>query len=246
MIAIFLLVNLSPVILSNGIIQKNFFVVWNVGQGQWATFIQSEKCLHFDTGGEKMPAKKIKLACGSKRNKLFLSHWDWDHISFAGRLRNILPRNCMALPPVGKSSVRKQNLIAGMRDCGESESQVRPLFRADIHEKGSNDSSHVLMLEKQILIPGDSPSSKERIWEENVEIKSARWLLLGHHGSRGSTSEELLNRLPSLKLAIASARIKKYGHPHIEVVERLRRHSVPILRTEDWGNIWIEVPRERI
>lgn len=72
-----------------------------------------------------------------------------------------------------------------------------------------------------------------------TDLKSVRVLALGHHGSRTSTSKDLLKELPNLKLAIASARKRRYGHPHRETVEALGKFKVPILSTEDWGNIVI-------
>ena len=29
-------------------------IVWNVGQGQWVTWVQDKVCLHFDAGGERL------------------------------------------------------------------------------------------------------------------------------------------------------------------------------------------------
>jgi beta-lactamase superfamily II metal-dependent hydrolase len=38
-------------------------------------------------------------------------------------------------------------------------------------------------------------------------------------------------------MAVVSARFTKYGHPHREVIERLKAAHVPLLRTESWGNL---------
>jgi competence protein ComEC len=102
----------------------------------------------------------------------------------------------------------------------------------------SNDLSRVFQW-KNILIPGDSPIKQERIWGHNSDTRS-QILILGHHGSRTSTSDTLLNHLPNLKFAIASARKSVYGHPHKEVLQRLKTHHIPLLRTEVWGNIILE------
>ncbi|MBK7961611.1 MAG: hypothetical protein IPK04_10715 [Bdellovibrionales bacterium] len=84
----------------------------------------------------------------------------------------------------------------------------------------------------------------EKIWAANLtnlETKQIKVLILGHHGSKTSTSEALLQRLPRLKFAIATARESRYGHPHFVVLNRLRQHRIPILRTEDWGHIGLEL-----
>lgn len=104
---------------------------------------------------------------------------------------------------------------------------------------GSNELSQVIRF-GDFLFPGDSPVSAEKSWSQMPWVSSARILVLGHHGSRTSTSEELLERIPDLKLAISSARYERYKHPHPEVLYRLKRHHIPILKTEDWGNIWFQ------
>jgi competence protein ComEC len=43
--------------------------------------------------------------------------------------------------------------------------------------------------------------------------------------------------MPGLRVAVASARERRYGHPHQETELILRKFRVPLLRTEDWGNI---------
>jgi competence protein ComEC len=103
----------------------------------------------------------------------------------------------------------------------------------------SNAQTHVILF-SDILIPGDSPQAQENIWRHQPWISQTRILLLGHHGSQTSTSQELLRALPRLKLGISSARWARYHHPHSAVELRLRKANVPLIRTEDWGNIWLE------
>jgi competence protein ComEC len=91
------------------------------------------------------------------------------------------------------------------------------------------------------MVTGDAPTVEENIFVHEAKgLRDVRWLVLGHHGSRTSTSDNLLRSLPSLRLTIASARHAKYGHPHSEVLQRLRFYRVPVLSTEDWGSIEIE------
>lgn len=114
----------------------------------------------------------------------------------------------------------------------------------------ANDSSPVMLLEykeKSFLFTGDAsetvekgvieslePNEKTRF--ENVDVMQA-----GHHGSRTSNSEELLS-ITKPNYFVASAGSKEhYGHPHDEVIERLKTysHSVSdyLLITRDCGDI---------
>ena len=107
--------------------------------------------------------------------------------------------------------------------------------------KGSeNEQSVVYLLKNQILIPGDTTKKEEMKWAHRLP-KHIRFLILAHHGSNTSTSFQLLRRA-NFKLAIASARKKRYGHPHPKVQTRLRRAQVGLLETEQMGHIYLELP----
>lgn len=71
----------------------------------------------------------------------------------------------------------------------------------------------------------------------NVKNDSFNILKIPHHGSSSSTSDILLEST-NPKLAIISAGISnRYGHPHKEVLERLRLHNIPYLVTSEVGEI---------
>jgi competence protein ComEC len=72
-------------------------------------------------------------------------------------------------------------------------------------------------------------------------LSGSRILVLGHHGSRTSTSSLLLDHLPRLTAAVSSARFRKYGHPHARVRRDLAKRHIPLLRTEEWGNLHFEL-----
>mgnify|MGYP001183628743 FL=1 len=209
-------------------------VIWNVGQGQWVTLRDTESCRHFDMGGEFAPWRQIIVACRELPNRVSFSHWDWDHVSFAGQARGFLPEICVSVRPGGVATEKKERGLSRYPPCpGKAAHWVSPNSRT------ANASSHVYLVDG-ILIPGDSSRAEEKIWSRAIaEVANARVLVLGHHGSRTSTSKELLRRLPRLRLAIASARERRYGHPHPEVMRELRMKRVPVLKTEDWGTIRI-------
>lgn len=236
---IFILITLSATPMQD-FFTRPYFVIWNVGQGQWLTQITPERCQHFDMGGEFFPWKRLRQICGNKDNEIHLSHWDWDHIGALAKpaLVRTLPQRCLALPPVGKTSKYKKSLLADLSPCLSPASELR-IWTSSTQEKDSNARSHVL-LHQNILIPGDSPQRQEALWSQLPWVRQSRVLILGHHGSRTSTSERLLASLPNVRLAIGSARWARYKHPHPQVLKRLRQHRLPFLRTEDWGHIWIE------
>ena len=62
-------------------------------------------------------------------------------------------------------------------------------------------------------------------------------LKVGHHGSRSATSDAWLAELRPHEAVISVGRRNHYGHPAPEVLERLARHGVTILRTDERGTI---------
>lgn len=66
-------------------------------------------------------------------------------------------------------------------------------------------------------------------------------LKVAHHGSKNSTSEEFL-KAANPKLAIISCgEGNRYGHPHEETLERLKKADVPWFCTKDYGAITVTV-----
>ena len=225
----------------------NLSVVWNVGQGQWFTRIENLRCLHFDAGGEVSAIQQVTKLCNFKKNFLFLSHWDWDHLSFVGALFRRLPNLCLFDLPAGEASAVKKRIIQSLPRCESTPREIVVLDRPNNYVAQlparqakrlriiANDFSQVFAY-NDWLIPGDSPVKNERRWAQRVP-KKIRILLLGHHGSRTSTSQDLLRHLPNVFVAISSSRFKRYGHPHKEIRRRLNDADITLLRTEDWGSL---------
>ncbi len=223
------------------------FIIWNVGQGQWLTGVQWDRCDHFDFGGEKFPLRQLQRICSKKENSLQLSHWDFDHWNGLPKFQRITSQFCHSPWPIPAPPKTLPRLATKIPSCSQI---MKPWYHAmsassrAARTLPSNDSSQVYVFKDQILIPGDSTQKMEQFWagpDLGIAKKNIRILVLGHHGSKTSSSETLLNHLPQLKLAVASARKSRYGHPHAVVISRLKKHRIPLLRTEDWGHIGIEL-----
>ena len=235
-LVLFLMLLMSPATLLES--SPRYMIIWNVGQGAWTTFISGDDCWHFDAGGEYFPQDVEKL-CRKKQNKLFISHDDWDHISFISRLSS-WSHICLFEQPRKITSPRKQKVIARLPLCN-SAMAVKEI-NWPVQGKSSNDLSRVYYLpQTQTLFPGDSSAAEEKWWAEKFQFLKVQWWILGHHGSQTSNSEKLIHFIGHPKAAISSARYKKYRHPHPLVQARLRQNGIPLLRTEDWGHLWIQI-----
>ncbi len=121
--------------------------------------------------------------------------------------------------------------------------------------KNTNNTSIIAKLvfnENSFLFTGDAYKSVEKkLLEEKVELNSDV-LKVGHHGSKTSTSEEFLKQV-SPEIGVISVggdekaeglncdnkKRNKYGHPSCEVLERLEKSAIKILRTDKAGDIKI-------
>jgi len=66
-------------------------------------------------------------------------------------------------------------------------------------------------------------------------------LKVGHHGSRGATSDRWLDELRPAEAVISVGAKNRYGHPAPETLARLRAHGVTVLRTDERGTITFTV-----
>jgi competence protein ComEC len=220
----------------------SFLVVWNVGQGQWISHIEPTLCLHFDMGGEKAPWPALQRLCGSnKLNLLILSHWDWDHINFSQRALQRLSQLCLFAPPQGLGKENKKKWLDKIPKCPylHRQSQLPTQYlNTRTHLKNSNDNSRVVFWQNEVLFPGDTSSRCENLWiKELTPNLFLPLLIVGHHGSRFSSGQKLLQSFAGIRQAVASARRSRYGHPHKDVKQRLSARGVPLISTEIWGNI---------
>lgn len=74
------------------------------------------------------------------------------------------------------------------------------------------------------------------VTEDDLALPRVHVLKVGHHGSRFSTSPELLAATRPA-LAVVSVGENRYGHPHPSVLARLADHGVPVLTTLEAGAI---------
>lgn len=104
----------------------------------------------------------------------------------------------------------------------------------------TNDDSIVLLLhykEFEGLFTGDAPISVEQEVVQLGMLSDIDLLKVGHHGSKTSTSTELLEATHPEFAVISVGAGNEYGHPHAGPLLRLQQAGVQILRTDISGSI---------
>ena len=115
----------------------------------------------------------------------------------------------------------------------------------------SNDLSLVLLYEGNAMkgiFAGDISSTVEQklMNEYDEQVLDVDFYKVSHHGSKYSSSEEFLRVLSPEISVISSSSTNSYGHPHQETLSRLKENNVKVYRTDELGEIKINLKEGRI
>ena len=234
----------EPLLYSTGI------TVLDVGQGQCIVLQCKGKTFLVDCGGDSDTrtadiAAQTLLSQGiSRLDGLILTHTDADH---AGAVENFLSRiaaDVLILPPVPIEtavSADTELLFAAENLELSFEGGKITVYRGITGEK-SNENSLCVLFETEncaILITGDRGSFGEQMLLRNADLPDVDILIAGHHGSKNSTSEALLQTVRPEIVCISAGRDNPYGHPAPELLKRLENFGCQIYRTDLKGDIII-------
>lgn len=104
----------------------------------------------------------------------------------------------------------------------------------------ANDYSVGILLqhgENRFLFTGDAEEASEADMLKNgIELK-ADVFKAAHHGSRTANTEDFLNAVEPDYVVISCGQDNSYGHPHAEVMNRLRAMGASVFRTDEQGTI---------
>jgi competence protein ComEC len=210
--------------------------------------------------GEYILSPAIKYYGMSKLDYVFVTHGDSDHVSgikwllesdYTGiKIKNIvLPRygDMEAFEAIIELAEDKNvNIIyiSAGDTLGDGSLTLDCLYPGSESEyEDTNNSSLIMLLSNgkmRFLFTGDAGEEAEKqLIASEIDLK-CDILKIGHHGSRYSTSEEFLTACQPEYGIISCGIDNSYGHPHSEVIDRLKAFEVNIFRTDEDGAIVIE------
>ncbi len=224
------------------------FVFLDVGHGDAALVQAPGFALLVDAGpaerngwdaGARVAVPALAALGVRRLGALAVTHADLDHRGGAAAVLRAFPCEALWLPRGALRDRAFAGLVAAARERGvrveERGLGDAPLLRSGLRveflwpppradERGENDRSLVLRVDLagvRALLPGDLEASGEAALLEAEARVGADVLKLAHHGSRSSTTSELLGAVRP-RLAIASApRHGRFGWPHSAVRQRV-------------------------
>lgn len=87
----------------------------------------------------------------------------------------------------------------------------------------------------RIFLAGDVEGKGEEELMGSKELKRADILKVAHHGSKNSTPDAFLDKVRPQIGILSYGKENRYGHPHEELLNRLRMAGVTYYSTTDYG-----------
>jgi competence protein ComEC len=246
---------------------KIFFM--DVGQGD-GIVIQSEEGRNYMIDGGSSDINEVfryrikpflKWSRIKKIDYIFITHFDEDHIS---GIRELIGEGI----PVSHVVISAGEYKAGGEIVEKWEERLKENgIKLHVMKKGEtfadgaltmkclypscsedtssrNDNSLVLLLEYRgfsALFTGDLESAGEENLIKNNLLEKIDLLKVGHHGGKNSTTVSFLEKTDPQVAVISCGRENRYGHPHKEVLNRLKENQTEYLITKESGMIEVRV-----
>ncbi len=244
---------------------SSYIMMIDIGQGDSIIVHSNNETVLIDTGGKEFTFKNsnnsntiaynttyplLKSLGIKKIDRLILTHGDNDHLGEAKNLIDLIEvdkvyfnlgkRNKNELDLIEKLESKKIKYTTSYENLTFKVGNFK-FWQLNREYDDENTSSSIYLAEidgYKILFTGDASCESEKYILTKLDTK-IDILKVGHHGSKTSTSEELLDSLAPQIALISSGRDNKFNHPHRQVVDLLRSKKVSIYNTQTSGAIEI-------
>ena len=228
--------------------------VLDVDQGQCLLLQSGGRTYMVDCGGKGAEetadeAAEMLLSQGiTKLDGVIITHFDGDHCAGAANLLTRVDADVVLLPVTEDESGIAEEICAATAGDVHRISETMELTYSDVvitvmpsyMENSDNESGLCILFQTvncAILITGDRNAFGERMLLRNEDIPDLDLLIVGHHGSKNSTCEELLRATTPETAIISVGENNPYGHPAQETLDRLEAFGCTVYRTDLHGTI---------
>ena len=235
--------------------------VLDVGEGQCILLISQGCTAAIDCGGSgydsagDLLADELQSLGIDRLDLLLLTHYDGDHSNGLEELFARISVGTTLIPDVWCSEdTGRDTLLSLAEEQGTGVGFLSALTEYAFGQGtltvyppadpagGNNGGLAVLgqFGEFSLLVTGDMDTDGERILQARYDLPDIDLLIAGHHGSKYSTSEDLLQAVTP-ETAVISVGDNSYGHPAPETLQRLSDAGVQIYRTDVNGMVTLRI-----
>ncbi len=190
-----------------------------------------------------------------KINYLILTHGDYDHMGEAINLVNNFKVekvifNCGSYNDLEKELIKVLNkkkikYYSCIKELNIDKNKLHFLQTKEYDNE--NDNSNVIYTELngyKFMFMGDASSTTEKEILNKYNLPDIDVLKVGHHGSKTSSSKELINEIKPNYSIISVGKNNRYGHPNKEVLDNLEDSK--IYRTDQDGSIIFKIKNNKL
>ena len=218
----------------------------DVGQGQCLILHTEGKTFLIDCGGSNdeiaaNAAADTLLSRGvTYLDGMIITHADRDHAGGISYLLERIGTDFIMAPATAELNIRGQRIIPVEENFTITTENSAITVFAGSFALESNENSLCVLFEGEkcaILVTGDRGRMGELLLMHDNALPDVNLLIAGHHGSKNSTSEELLTAVSPETVFISVGKQNAYGHPAQELLDRLKDFGCVVYRTDLHGNL---------
>ena len=193
----------------------------------------------------------LTMGCRSME-RVILTHFDDDHINGVEHLLARINVETLTVPEETENDTERREILRLAEQYGVTVETVTEktvlsfgggelTIFPPLGAGGSNELGLTILAaagERTFLITGDMERATEKKLVDTYSLPDVDVLMAGHHGSRDSTSGELLEAVTP-ETVVISVGSNSYGHPAEDTLQRLARAGCRVYRTDHHGTVYI-------
>lgn len=227
----------------------------DVGQGDATLIFQDTHAMLIDAGDNLygwQVVDYLKYLGIEHLDYLIGTHPDSDHIGGMDTVLENISCDMVLMPGLERDTatyesvaevLEEQRMERIVPEPGEEYSLGTAVFTVlapnDTYDDINNNSIAIRLVHgrNSFLFTGDAESESEADMLKSGRLLSTDVYKVAHHGSSGANSELFLLAVNPKYAVISCGEDNDYGHPHSEVLNRLRLLGTEVYRTDEQGTI---------
>ncbi len=236
--------------------------VFDVGQGLAVGVQTRHHTLLYDTGpdfsdgadsGNRILIPSLRAMGINQLDGMILTHDDTDHTGGAASVMQAMPMGWVSssLPdehPLLHQATVKQRCTDGQSwqwdgvDFKILHPDAASYSKEHISKNNRGCVLRISIGNEHILLTADiEKESEQQLLEEHADKLPAILLIVPHHGSKTSSTDEFIAAVHPKYAAFTVGYFNRFGHPKQEVVQRYAHSGAELLRSDEDGAILVEM-----